>query len=108
MYLAGGALYNLSGGYTLDELVALPTEASMRRRHFLLGVLSGLVLGVGATIATFALAPHSAPPSSPTRPITNPILLGTKSAPSGIPRGAQPREFNGKIYYIVPLAKNPA
>ena len=108
MYLVRGALYNRNQGHTLDELFLLPTETSMKCQNFLLGVLSGLVLGVGATIASFALRSHSAPPSPPTRPITNPILLRTQSAPSGIPRGAQPREFNGKIYYIVPLEKNPA
>ncbi|HUY36685.1 MAG TPA: hypothetical protein VMV69_28380 [Pirellulales bacterium] len=80
----------------------------MKRQHFLLGLFFGLLLGVGATIASFPLASHSAPPSPPTRPVTNPmILLDTQSARSGIPRGAHGREFNGQIYYVIPIAKQP-
>ncbi len=107
VHLVCGVLYNQYQGYALDELVLLLTEASMKRQFFLFGLFSGLLLGVGATIASFALASHSAPPSPPTRPVTNPIFLETQSAPSGIPRGAQPHEFNGRIYYVIPLAKKP-
>ena len=80
----------------------------MKRQQFLLGLFSGLLLGVGTTIASFTLVLHSAPQSPVqglvTRPIlTSPILLETQSAPSGIPPGAHRREFNGRVYYIVPL-----
>jgi hypothetical protein len=76
----------------------------MKRQQFLLGLISGLLLGVGTTIASFALVSDSAPQSPVPQPVTNPILLETQSAPSGIPPGAHRREFNGRVYYIVPLA----
>jgi hypothetical protein len=76
----------------------------MKRQQFLFGLFSGLLLGVGTTIASLALMSHSAPRSPVQWPVTNPILLETQSAPSGIPPGAHRHEFNGRVYYIVPLA----
>ena len=76
----------------------------MKRQQFLFGLFSGLLLGVGTTIASFALVSDSAPHSPVPRPVTGPILLETQPAPSGILPGADPFEFNGRVYYIVPLA----
>jgi hypothetical protein len=76
----------------------------MKRQQFLFGLFSGLLLGVGTTIASFALVSDSALQSPVPQPVTNSILLETQSAPSGIPPGAHSFEFNGRVYYIVPLA----
>ena len=79
----------------------------MTRQIFLVGLLCGLVVGVGATLAALGLVqrPKTAvaiPPQVPVHVLVEP----DRSNADGIPPGAHRYEFNGQPVYIIPLAMN--
>jgi hypothetical protein len=78
----------------------------MRRKHFLLGLLCGCLLGVGATMVAWHAGGNAAAPAARPLLMTVPARPAYDARPPGIPPDAQRREFNGEPYYIIPLAKS--
>ena len=72
----------------------------MRRKHFLLGMLCGCLLGAGATMVAYRAGGNAPLPAG------SPRLMIVPAQPRlpGIPPDARRHEFNGEPYYIIPLA----
>jgi hypothetical protein len=77
----------------------------MKREHFLLGALVGLVGGVALSAACrfVATSKDKTQPVEARLPLSV-VPLGPEQRPPGVPPDAYRREFNGGAYYIIPLA----
>lgn len=69
------------------------------RTRFLAGLVCGIMLGVGGTLATFRLTATPAPILS--QPLT---LQPLPPARPAAPPNATRQEFNGSYYYLIPLS----
>jgi hypothetical protein len=76
----------------------------MRRKDFLLGVLSGAAACAAVVWGLEAVARSFHPPATPRAPrvVPRPVLVAPAAEPT-IPPGWQRRQFNGIEYYLVPL-----
>jgi hypothetical protein len=76
----------------------------MRRKDFLLGVLSGAAVCAAAVWGLEALARSFHPPVTPRaeRVVPRRVIVAP-AGESAVPPGWQRRQFNGIEYYLVPL-----
>jgi hypothetical protein len=73
----------------------------MRRLHFLLGLLTGLIVAVG--IARLHSDSSANPPATSAGPAPN-VFVQPVLIENSVPKNWMPKRFNGQTYYLVPIA----